>query len=193
MMRGSSTICLLPKILSRVTNMVSQTESIRGFATGVWPQRVLRVVLGMLFFYAGYVKLSHVDVVAENLLLLEIFPWSVINIFAVWMLCFEMLLGVFLIAGVWLRACSGTLAGFSLMCLGLISFAIASDLKMHCGCFVWEATGPARNWVSLWHEGIMLASCLWLWATTKSAVGETRGSELSEPDAIPQESLQASR
>ena len=116
-----------------------------------------------------------------------------INVFAVWMLGFEMLLGALLFAGVWLRACSGILIGFCLMCLGLICFAIASDLKMHCGCFVTAPTGPARNWVSLWHEGLILAGCLWLWTTTKIAAGEACGPERSEQDALSSQSLQASR
>ena len=172
--------------------MVSQRGFVQGIATGLWSQRLLRIVIGALFFYAGYAKLSHVDKVAENLLLLDIFPWGVINVFAAWMLCFEMCLGVLLIAGVWLRACSGMLVVFCLMCLGLISFAIASDLKMHCGCFVTAPTGPARSWASLGQELFVLIGCVWLLATTTSTAREPRGEDSSKLDSASRQSLQAS-
>jgi len=111
----------------------------------------------------------HSDKVADNLLLLDIFPWGIINIFAVWLVSFEVFIGVVVILGIWLRASSLLLVCFCILCLGLIVYAIANGLNMHCGCFVTAPTGPARNWVSLWQEVLMLAGCVWLYVTTKKA------------------------
>ena len=135
----------------------------------VWTQRFLRIVLGVILIYAGYAKLGHANVVAENLMLLQILPWSIVNILAMWLLCFEIFAGVLLIAGIWLRALSSLIIGFCVICIGLIVYAIAQELNMHCGCFVTAPTGDARNWVSLWKEGLILLSSIWLWSTTRSS------------------------
>ena len=141
---------------------------------GVWLQRVLRIVLGVFFIYVGYAKLDHADKVAQNLLMLDLLPWSTINCFAVWMICFEMVIGILLITGVWLRACSTLVMGFCVVCLGLIWYAIASGLTLHCGCFVTAPTGAARTWASLWQEGGILVACVWLWTTTGNRLKEER-------------------
>ena len=134
-----------------------------------WTQRMLRIILGALFFYAGYAKLSHSDGVADNLLALNLLPWSTVNFMAMWLVCFEMFIGVLVIAGFWLRPGSMLLIGFCVICLGLICYAIAIGLKLHCGCFVTEATGDSRVWGSLWQEILILLGCIWLFATTKAA------------------------
>jgi len=153
--------------------MMPQNKSLVSLFTHIWIQRLLRIILGAIFIYAGYAKLDHVNVVAENLLLLEIFPWGVINLIAMWLLGFEIFIGIFLLTGIWLRASSALLIGFSSLCLGLIVFAIFSDLSMHCGCFVTSPTGDARDWGSLWAEGFILLGSVWLWVTTKQSTNYT--------------------
>jgi len=142
---------------------------LRNFSRDIWTQRLLRGFLGVILIYAGYAKLDHVNVVAENLMLLQILPWGAINILAMWLLCFEIFAGILLIAGIWLRALTSLIIGFCVLCLGLIVFAIARNLNMHCGCFVASPTGDARNWVSLWKEVLVLLSFIWLWSTLKSS------------------------
>ncbi len=148
--------------------MKLKSNFIQGIIKSIWVQRILRVVLGILFIYVGYAKILHSSTVAENLMLLDIFPWFIINIIAMWLVCFEVFIGFLVISGVWLRTSSLLLVCFCIICLGLISYAIASGLNIHCGCFVTAPTGPARSWVSLWQEVLVLAGCVWLWITAKS-------------------------
>ena len=148
-------------------------NAIQADSGNLWLQRFLRLVLGGLFIYVGYAKLDHGSQVAENLFLLGIFPWGLVNIMAMWLLCFEIFIGFLVILGVWLRACSIMLIGFCLMCIGLITFAIASKLELHCGCYVTGPTGPARDWLSLWQEVMMLAGCVWLWTTSRTVAHPT--------------------
>ena len=148
--------------------MELRSNFVQGIMKSPWLQRILRIVIGLLFVYVGYAKILHADKVAGNLLLLDIFPWCIINIFAMWLVCFEVFIGVLVISGIWLRASSLLLICFCVICLGLISYAIAGDLNIHCGCFVTAPTGPARSWSSLWQEILMLIGCIWLWATTKN-------------------------
>ena len=146
-----------------------QNNSLVTLFTHIRIQRLLRVLFGVIFIYAGYAKLDHVNVVAENLMLLKIFPWGVINIFAMWLLGFEIFIGVVLLTGLWLRASTSLLMGFCVLCMGLIVFAVADDLSLHCGCFVTSPTGDARDWGSLWAEGLILIGSVWLWITTRSS------------------------
>ena len=150
-----------------------QIDSLVKIIKNIWIQRFLRILFGIIFIYAGYAKLDHVNVVAENLMLLQIIPWTVINIFAMWLLGFEIFIGIILLTGLWLRASSSLLIGFCILCLGLIVFAILSDLNMHCGCFVTSPTGDARDWRSLWAEGLILLGSVWLWVTTKHSTNST--------------------
>lgn len=138
-------------------------------SNNIWLQRLLRITLGIILIYAGYAKLDHANVVAENLMLLQILPWKVINILAMWLLCFEIFAGILLITGIWLRALTSLVIGFCVICIGLIAYAIAQDLSLHCGCFVTSPTGDERNWVSLWTEVLILLSCIWLWSTTRTS------------------------
>jgi uncharacterized membrane protein YphA (DoxX/SURF4 family) len=126
----------------------------------------LRTVIGILFIYVGYSRLQHPNLVAEHLLTLKILPWGMVNFFAMWMLIFEVFIGILVISGIWLRASSVVLIGFSILCTCLISYALINGLSMHCGCFVAAATGKPRTWSSLFQEGIMLLGCIVLLMTT---------------------------
>jgi len=131
-----------------------------------WPKRMLRIIIGSIFIYVGYVRLQHPNLVAEHIMALEILPWKLVNFFAMWMLCFEVFIGIMLICGIWLRAGTIIIIGFCILCTFLISYALMKGLSMQCGCFVTSPAGMPRNWSSLWQEGIMLAGCVILLKTT---------------------------
>ena len=133
----------------------------------IWLQRFLRIILGGIFIYVGYKRILMPHMIGEHLMMLGIVPWSLINFMAMWLLCFEIFVGALVILGIWLRACSLLLILFSSLCIGLISYAAALDIPMHCGCFVTTATGAPRTWGSLWQEGLILFGCVSLWKTTK--------------------------
>ena len=135
----------------------------------LWLQRLLRLVIGGLFIYAGFVKIIQPDKFAEQIMNYEMVPWPLVNFFAVWLLCFEILIGVLIIGGMWLRVCSMLLSGLVILFIIAIFSALARGISLHCGCFSLSSTGPLRTWLSLWQEGLILLGCVWLWATTKKA------------------------
>ena len=133
-----------------------------------WLQLPLRIVIGIIFIYVGLARLRHPNMVAEHLMILKILPWGLINIFTMWMLCFEVFIGIMVITGIWLRASSIILTGFCILCICLISFALIKGIPMHCGCFVTAPTGSPREWASLWQEGLILSVCIALFKTTRN-------------------------
>jgi uncharacterized membrane protein YphA (DoxX/SURF4 family) len=132
-----------------------------------WFQRILRIVTGSILIYVGYVRLRHPNMVAEHLMVLELLPWSLVNFFAMWMLCFEVFIGILIISGIWLRASSIILIGFCVLCICLISYALVKGLSMHCGCFITSPAGSPRTWGSLWQEALILLVCILLFITTR--------------------------
>ena len=156
-----------------MSTMVQNNKLLSSLIQTPWPNRILRIIIGILFIYVGYARLQHPNLVAEHILALKILPWGLVNFFAMWMLIFEVFIGILVICGIWLRASSFILIGFCILCTFLISYALMHDLSMHCGCFVAAATGRPRNWGSLYQEGIMLSVCILLLLTTRNGKGKT--------------------
>lgn len=96
----------------------------------------------------------------------EIMPWEIVNLAAIWLPWVELVGGVFLIAGIWVRAASLL---FFLLCtifVAGISYALKRGILLHCGCFSTDVADFPRTWQSVWQEVLLLFGCLWLWVTT---------------------------
>ena len=131
-----------------------------------WVQRLLRIIIGSIFIYASFDKIIHPDRFAEIIWNYKILPWSLINISAIWLPCLELIVGVLVIGGIWVRISSFLLIGLMVLFIGGISYSLARGVSLHCGCFSTDSSSAARSWISLWQEGLLLVGCVWLWATT---------------------------
>jgi uncharacterized membrane protein YphA (DoxX/SURF4 family) len=131
-----------------------------------WVQRLLRIIIGGIFIYASFDKIIHPDRFAEIIMDYEILPWSLINISAIWLPCLELIVGVLVIGGIWVRISSFLLIGLMVLFIGGISYSLARGVSLHCGCFSTGVSGAPRTWESLWQECLLLVGCVWLWVTT---------------------------
>ena len=143
-----------------------------------WPGRILRIILGLLFIYVGYARLKHPNLIAEHMMMINLIPWSMINFMAMWMLTFEIFIGLLILTGIWPRATSFAVIGFCIMCIFLISYAISHKLSMHCGCFVTAATGSPRGWISLYQEGLIMLGAILLLLTTPKKINVNLSNKL---------------
>jgi len=132
---------------------------------------VLRIVLGLVFIYASIDKVVHPDQFAEIMQDYEILPNAVVNLAALWLAWIEVVLGVCLIAGVWVRAAALMVTGLTAVFIGGLAIAFTRGVGLHCGCFSTDPGGEARTWISLWQEGLLLLACVWL---TILAVSDSR-------------------
>ena len=130
-----------------------------------WVQRLLRIIIGSIFIYASFDKIIHPDRFAEIIWNYKILPWSLINIPAIWLPCLELIVGVLIIGGIWVRISSFLLIVLMVLFIGGISSALARGVSLHCGCFSTDSSGAPRTWISLWQEGLLLVGCVWLWVT----------------------------
>jgi len=124
-----------------------------------WTSLVLRVLLGVVFAYSAYAKLSEpwrifaMDIEAyklvNNLFLVEIIarglPW------------FELFLGLWLISGFWLRGSATICAVLLTFFIGMMVWAQINKLGINCGCF---GSGEKISWLTQLRDGSLLLAAL---------------------------------
>ncbi len=107
-------------------------------------RRLLGIVLGGLFFYAGLQKLLHPYEFAEAVMAYRLLPEILAGVVVAVLPWVEIAAGLCLVAGLKRRSCliilSGLLAGF----LVVILITMARGLKIDCGCglFSQRQVGP---------------------------------------------------
>ena len=119
---------------------------------------VLRIVLGLVFVYAGYVKLRDPwQLFAAGIAEYDIVPMWAATFLARTLPVFEILLGVTLAAGLLPRTSSVIVSALLLVFFSLMVRAFAQGKEISCGCF-----GPNEmiSWKTLVRDGSMLAGAL---------------------------------
>ena len=95
----------------------------------------VRIILGVIFIYASYDKISHPKAFAEVVYNYQILPNKLINLTAIFLPWFEIMIGVFLIVGFWMLGtviwCNTLLVAYT----GALGFNLARGLDVNCGCF----------------------------------------------------------
>ena len=119
----------------------------------------LRIALGAVFAYAAWLKLrAPWQLFAGSIGDYKVLPdWAVVPL-ARSLPWAELVIGLLLIAGIWVRfaaaACSLLLAGF----FALMVRAYAMHMNINCGCF--GPTGDPISWRTLLRDGSFLAAAL---------------------------------
>ena len=124
---------------------------------------VLRVVLGGIFIYAGYVKLVEPwQLFAAGIADYEVVPMWVAKFLAHTLPWFEVLIGLLLIAGRWFRTSTVSTSLLLLVFFSLMVRAFTGGKEINCGCF-----GPNEliSWKTLVRDGSLLAVSVFLAAT----------------------------
>jgi uncharacterized membrane protein YphA (DoxX/SURF4 family) len=99
-------------------------------------QIVLRVALGLIFIYAGWVKLQDPwQLFAAGVASYEILPMGAVEFVARTLPWFEIALGVVLISGYFLRVSSTVVGALLALFFTLIVRAYIQGKEINCGCF----------------------------------------------------------
>jgi uncharacterized membrane protein YphA (DoxX/SURF4 family) len=95
----------------------------------------LRLILGVVFIYASIDKIDKPGGFAEAIYNYRMLPHATINLMAIVMPWLELICGVLIIIGLFVRG-SALLIGFMLLVfIVAISFALVRGLDISCGCF----------------------------------------------------------
>jgi uncharacterized membrane protein YphA (DoxX/SURF4 family) len=106
---------------------------------------VVRVLLGGLLVVAGTLKIGHATELAANIAGFRLLPATIVGPLAVAIPFIEILLGAYLVAGLFTRA-AATLAALQFVCYaGAIASAVVRHIPVNCGCF-----GPNDSAVADW-------------------------------------------
>lgn len=96
---------------------------------------VSRFILGMVFVVAAVAKVSRPEAFASSIEAYEMTPVAVVNLLAIVLPWLELMCGLFLIGGVYVRPGAALLGGLLLLFIVAISVAILRGLNINCGCF----------------------------------------------------------
>lgn len=115
-----------------------------------------RTVLGVVFILAGIDKVMYPDAFAASIEAYKLVPYGAINLIALILPWMELLCGVFLLGGAYVRG-SGALVSVLLVVFmfGIIS-AMMRDLKIDCGCFGQEHATPVSWMKVVENAGLLL-------------------------------------
>jgi uncharacterized membrane protein YphA (DoxX/SURF4 family) len=95
----------------------------------------IRLVLGVVFVYAAIDKIAHPGGFAQAIYNYRMMPHWTINFMALVMPWLELLCGVLIVIGVFMRG-SAFMIGFMLLVFIIaLSSALARGLDISCGCF----------------------------------------------------------
>lgn len=105
---------------------------------------VLRLYLAGVFIYASLHKINFPAEFADNIAGYLIVPYWLVNPVAVFMPWLELVCGLFLLAGVRVRAASMLVSGMLAMFTLAVIVALLQDTPINCGCF--QSVGEAISW-----------------------------------------------
>jgi uncharacterized membrane protein YphA (DoxX/SURF4 family) len=128
-----------------------------------WAAVAVRVILGVVFIYAAYVKLKEPwELFALAISQYQLLPLKAVEIVARSLPWLELAIGIMLVLGRWLRVAAT--AAFLLL-LTFFVLMIRADLMgmaINCGCF--GGTDDLISWKTLLRDGSLLAGSLALTA-----------------------------
>ena len=96
---------------------------------------VSRFVLGMVFIVAAIGKISQPEAFASAIEAYEMTPVAVVNMIAIILPWLELMCGIFLVGGVYVRSGAALLGALLVLFIVAISAAILRGLNIDCGCF----------------------------------------------------------
>ena len=94
-----------------------------------------RLILGMVFIAASVEKIVLPEIFAINVQAYQILPLSIVNLVALIIPWMELLCGVFLVSGTFVRSSSFLLSVLLSLFIIMLVSAIMRGLIIDCGCF----------------------------------------------------------
>lgn len=119
---------------------------------------VLRIALGVIFVYAAWVKLqTRWELFALAIDSYQMLPMKGVELVAHTLPWVELVVGLGLILGLWLRVWATIASVMLAVFFGLMVRAYAKGMEISCGCF---GPGEIISWKTLLRDGSLLAGAL---------------------------------
>lgn len=108
---------------------------------------ILRVALGVMFIAAGGLKIGHFAEFAGQIAGFQLLPHPLVAPLALLLPFVEVLLGIYLVIGLFARFAAGLAAVQLVIFSAAIASAVVRGISASCGCF-----GPSDTSVTSWPE-----------------------------------------
>ena len=150
-----------------VTRRSSASAGANAMSTG---RRViivgLRVVAGLVFCYAGWIKIRSPQPFADSVAAFQLLPAPLINLLALGLPPYELAVGLLLLSGWKPRlAALCALVACTIFLLALLSAALRG-LPVDCGCFGGTPSNlppPQRLWLDVGRDLLLLAAVAFIY------------------------------
>lgn len=135
----------------------------RKLPSNKWTFIILRIILGGIFLYAGIIKIGNPLAFSDSIASFQILSPGLINIVALSLPSFEILLALMLISGwKWRPALLGIVFLTTIFGLALAQ-AIFRGLEVDCGCFGPGRPSMIKTWWSFGRDVMLFIAALWLY------------------------------
>ena len=129
-----------------------------------WPSGFIRISLGIIFLYAGAVKLVNVKEFARLISRYDLVPDLILPVVAIGLPVLELLAGLGLI--LFLRGSLSLTLSLLILFVTMLWYGILKDLDIDCGCFsVEELRGQADLWQAFYRDLLMILGVFFLYGS----------------------------
>jgi len=129
---------------------------------------IVRLFLGGMFIVASIDKIAAPDAFAANIVAYKLIPYAAVNIMALVIPWLELLCGIFIIGGVYLRGSSALISILLGVFIVAIVTALLRELKIDCGCFGKEHATPV-TWMKVVEDIGLLVLSLYIYKFSRSS------------------------
>jgi uncharacterized membrane protein YphA (DoxX/SURF4 family) len=127
-----------------------------------------------VFLYAGTTKVTNPQAFADSIATFKMLPPQLLNIVALGLPPFEILLGLMLISGWKARAASLAVAGLAIVFGLALGQALMRGLVVDCGCFGSGEPSTLKTWASFGRALLLLVISFWIfWQAPKKGASES--------------------
>jgi uncharacterized membrane protein YphA (DoxX/SURF4 family) len=120
---------------------------------------VVRIALGVVFLYAGIIKIADPAAFAGSVAAYQIMPYALNYLVAAVLPWVEALCGLLLVIGYRVRAASAIIIAMNLVFIVALGSTIARGLDIDCGCFR-QGGEKTSAWVAILRDLVFLAGAI---------------------------------
>ncbi len=121
----------------------------------------VRLLLGLLFIYSGIIKIDDTGYFVKSLDNYKLVPPEFVNIFALLIPAVELIVGAFLLLGIFVKETALVADIMMIVFIVVIITAIARGLDIECGCFG-TSDGTRVGLIKIIENFFILTGCVLL-------------------------------